>query len=170
MPGRGDEVILRRDRHRCRSRRQKAEPEHRAISRTATSAPCLGIALALRGKRAIRARVLNAGAIATSVFMNYAAAGHGWRDLAIWVMPPPAIQRRLRLQAWSSPVRQASTNCSRRPIPARTTCAGPVTRKRRGIADLQRGLLRVVALEDRHSAASVPRLCAALTRSQPGVR
>jgi hypothetical protein len=51
---------------------------------------CLGIALALRGKRAIRARVLNAGAIATSVFMNYAAAGHGWRDLAIWMMPPLA--------------------------------------------------------------------------------
>jgi hypothetical protein len=51
---------------------------------------CLGIALALRGKRAIRARFLNAGAVATSVFMNYAAAGHGWRDLAVWVMPPVA--------------------------------------------------------------------------------
>jgi hypothetical protein len=51
---------------------------------------CLGVALALRGKRAIRARFLNAGAIATSVFMNFAAAGHGWRDLAIWMMPPVA--------------------------------------------------------------------------------
>ena len=51
---------------------------------------CLGIALALRGKRAIRARFLNAGAVGTSVFMNYAAAGHGWRDLAVWVMPPVA--------------------------------------------------------------------------------
>ena len=50
----------------------------------------LGIALALHGKRAIRARVLNLGAVATSVAMNVLAAGHGWRDLAIWVMPPVA--------------------------------------------------------------------------------
>jgi hypothetical protein len=50
----------------------------------------LGIALALHGRRAIRARMLNLAAVATSVFMNYAAAGHGWRDLAIWVMPPVA--------------------------------------------------------------------------------
>lgn len=50
----------------------------------------LGIALALQGKRAVRARLLNLGAVATSVFMNYAAAGHGWRDLAIWIMPPVA--------------------------------------------------------------------------------
>ncbi len=50
----------------------------------------LGIALALHGRRAIRARVLNVGAVATSVAMNVLAAGHGWRDLAIWVMPPVA--------------------------------------------------------------------------------
>jgi hypothetical protein len=50
----------------------------------------LGIALALHGKRAIRARILNVGAVATSVAMNVLAAGHGWRDLAIWVMPPIA--------------------------------------------------------------------------------
>ena len=50
----------------------------------------LGIALALHGKRAIRARVLNVGAVATSITMNLLAAGHGWRDLAIWVMPPVA--------------------------------------------------------------------------------
>jgi hypothetical protein len=50
----------------------------------------LGIALALHGRRAIRARVLNVGAVATSVTMNVLAAGHGWRDLAIWVMPPIA--------------------------------------------------------------------------------
>ena len=50
----------------------------------------LGIALALHGKRAIRARVLNVGAVATSVFMNFAAAAPGWRGLAIWVMPPIA--------------------------------------------------------------------------------
>ena len=50
----------------------------------------LGIALALHGKRAIRARVLNVGAVATSVTMNAIAAGPGWRDWAIWVMPPVA--------------------------------------------------------------------------------
>jgi hypothetical protein len=50
----------------------------------------LGIALALQGRRAVRARALNVGAVATSVFMNYAAAAAGWRDFAIWVMPPVA--------------------------------------------------------------------------------
>ena len=50
----------------------------------------LGIALALHGRRAIRARVLNVGAVGTSVAMNVLAAGHGWRDLAIWAMPPIA--------------------------------------------------------------------------------
>ena len=50
----------------------------------------LGIALALHGRRAIRARFLNVGAVATSLGMNVLAAGHGWRDLAIWVMPPVA--------------------------------------------------------------------------------
>jgi Protein of unknown function (DUF2637) len=50
----------------------------------------LGIALALHGKRALRPRVLNVCAVATSVAMNVMAAGHGWRDLAIWAMPPVA--------------------------------------------------------------------------------
>lgn len=50
----------------------------------------LGIALALHGRQAIRARVLNVGAVATSIAMNLLAAGHGFRDLAIWVMPPVA--------------------------------------------------------------------------------
>jgi hypothetical protein len=50
----------------------------------------LGIALALHGRRAIRARALNVAAVATSVAMNVLAAGHGWRDLAIWAMPPVA--------------------------------------------------------------------------------
>jgi hypothetical protein len=50
----------------------------------------LGIALALHGRRAVRARLLNVGAVATSVAMNVLAAGHGWRDLAIWAMPPVA--------------------------------------------------------------------------------
>ena len=50
----------------------------------------LGIALALHGKRAIRARLLNVGAVATSIGMNWLAAAPGWRGLAIWVMPPIA--------------------------------------------------------------------------------
>jgi hypothetical protein len=51
---------------------------------------CLGIALALHGRRAIRARALNLAAVAASVFMNAIAAAPGWRNLAIWAMPPVA--------------------------------------------------------------------------------
>jgi hypothetical protein len=51
---------------------------------------CLGVALALHGRRAIRARVFNIAAVATSVFMNTIAAAPGWRSLAIWAMPPVA--------------------------------------------------------------------------------
>jgi len=51
---------------------------------------CLGVALALQGRRAIRARALNLASVAASVFMNAIAAGPGWRNLAIWVMPPAA--------------------------------------------------------------------------------
>ena len=47
----------------------------------------LGLALALHGKRAIRARALNVACVGISLAMNALAAGHGWRDLAIWVMP-----------------------------------------------------------------------------------
>jgi len=47
----------------------------------------LGVALALHGKRALRPRVLNAACIGISLAMNALAAAHGWRDLAIWVMP-----------------------------------------------------------------------------------
>ena len=47
----------------------------------------LGIALALHGRRAVRPRALNAACIGISLAMNALAAGHGWRDLAIWVMP-----------------------------------------------------------------------------------
>ena len=50
----------------------------------------LGIALALHGRRAIRARVLNVACVGASVGMNALAAGHGARDLAIWIMPPVA--------------------------------------------------------------------------------
>ena len=51
---------------------------------------CLGIALALHGRRAIRVRALNLAAVGTSVFMNAIAAAPGWRNLAIWAMPPIA--------------------------------------------------------------------------------
>jgi hypothetical protein len=47
----------------------------------------LGVAVALHGRRAVRPRVLNAACIAVSLAMNALAARHGWRDLAIWVMP-----------------------------------------------------------------------------------
>ena len=47
----------------------------------------LGVALALHGKRALRPRVLNAACIGISLAMNALAAVHGWRGLAIWVMP-----------------------------------------------------------------------------------
>jgi hypothetical protein len=51
---------------------------------------CLGIALALHGRRAVRARALNAASAGASVFMNVIAAAPGWRDLAVWAMPPAA--------------------------------------------------------------------------------
>ena len=51
---------------------------------------CLGIALALHGRRALRARTLNLASVAASVFMNVIAAAPGWRNLAIWAMPPVA--------------------------------------------------------------------------------
>jgi hypothetical protein len=50
----------------------------------------LGIALALHGRRAVRARALNVASVAVSVFMNAIAASPGWRSLAIWAMPPVA--------------------------------------------------------------------------------
>src|ERR1700750_2078033 len=51
---------------------------------------CLGIALALHGRRALRARALNLASVAASVFMHAIAAGPGWRNRAIWAMPPVA--------------------------------------------------------------------------------
>jgi len=51
---------------------------------------CLGIALALHGRRALRPRALNLASVAASVFMNAIAAAPGWRNLAIWAMPPVA--------------------------------------------------------------------------------
>ena len=51
---------------------------------------CLGIALALHGRRALRARALNLASVGASVFMNAIAAEPGWRNLAIWALPPVA--------------------------------------------------------------------------------
>jgi len=51
---------------------------------------CLGIALALHGRRALRARALNLVSVGASVFMNAIAAAPGWRNLAIWALPPVA--------------------------------------------------------------------------------
>jgi hypothetical protein len=47
----------------------------------------LGIALALHGKRAVKARALNLACVGISLAMNALASTPGWRDLAIWVMP-----------------------------------------------------------------------------------
>jgi hypothetical protein len=49
---------------------------------------CLGVALAVHGRRAVRARMLNAASAGGSVFMNMIAAAPGWRNLAVWAMPP----------------------------------------------------------------------------------
>jgi hypothetical protein len=51
---------------------------------------CLGIALALHGRHALRARALNLASVGASVFMNAIAAEPGWRNLAIWILPPVA--------------------------------------------------------------------------------
>lgn len=47
----------------------------------------LGIAVALHGRRAMRPRALNLACVGLSLTMNAMAAGPGWRDTAIWVMP-----------------------------------------------------------------------------------
>ena len=51
---------------------------------------CLGVAVALHGRRALRARGLNVASVGASVFMNIIPAAPGWRSLAVWAMPPVA--------------------------------------------------------------------------------
>jgi hypothetical protein len=51
---------------------------------------CLGVALALHGRRALRARTLNVASVGASVFVIVVAAAPGWRSLAVWAMPPVA--------------------------------------------------------------------------------
>lgn len=48
----------------------------------------MGVSLALQGKRAVRARALNALCVGLSIAMNALAAKSGWHDLSIWVMAP----------------------------------------------------------------------------------
>jgi hypothetical protein len=68
-----------------------AAPEAGIPDMSAVVFASLGIALALHGKRALRARALNVAAVATSIGMNFlAATGGSWRDVAIWVMPSVA--------------------------------------------------------------------------------
>jgi succinate dehydrogenase/fumarate reductase cytochrome b subunit len=49
---------------------------------------CFGIALALHGRRAVRARLLNLLCVGISITMNALAARSGWTGLAVWVMSP----------------------------------------------------------------------------------
>ena len=77
---------------------------------------CLGIALALHGRRAIRARILNVAAVGTSVFMNAIAAAPGGRNLAIWAMPPSPTP-------W--PATPSSPSSAPGPWPATSTSAPP---------------------------------------------
>ena len=67
-----------------------AGPEAAIPDAAALVFACLGVALALHGRHAIRARVLNVASAGASVFMNVIAAAPGWRDLAVWTMPPAA--------------------------------------------------------------------------------
>ena len=64
---------------------------------------CLGIALALHGRLALRARALNLASVAASVFMNAIAAAPGWRNLAIWILPPACT-------AWTAPATSATSS------------------------------------------------------------
>ena len=74
---------------------------------------CLGIALALHGRRVIRARALNLTAVGTSVFMNAIAAAPGWRNLAIWAMPQwPTPWPATPSSAWSAPGPWPATSAS----------------------------------------------------------
>ena len=77
---------------------------------------CLGIALALHGRRALRARALNLASVAASVFMNAIAAAPGWRNLAIWAMPPIAYAL-----ASDTLSRSSAPATSSRPPPLRPT-------------------------------------------------
>ena len=66
---------------------------------------CLGIALALHGRRAVRARFLNLASVGTSVFMNKIAAAPGWRNLAMSVHAAHRLRpgQRHTNRGWSRP-------------------------------------------------------------------
>jgi hypothetical protein len=77
----------------------------------------LGIALALHGRRAIRARALNVACVGISLGMNALAAGHGWRDMAIWVMPSAVYASRATRSPWSAPGRSPANATAAKPSP-----------------------------------------------------
>jgi hypothetical protein len=65
---------------------RRGRPRGRDSRRRRLVFACLGIALALHGRRAIRARVLNVASVGASVFINVIAAAPGWRSLAVHVL------------------------------------------------------------------------------------
>ena len=90
---------------------------------------CLGIALALHGRRALRARALNLASVGTSVFMNAIAAEPGWRNLAIWALPPVAYALASDtligvVRAWALPATSTSRPPTRPPRwPSSAACS-----------------------------------------------
>jgi len=101
----------------------------------------LGIALALHGRRALRPRTLNVACVTISLAMNAMAAGRGWRDLAIWLMPAAVYALASDtligvVRAWAlarmhptGPARRSSAATALAPTP-RAPGAAPRTRLR----------------------------------------
>jgi hypothetical protein len=122
---------------------------------------CLGVALALHGRRAVRARALNVASAGASVFMNVIGAAPGWRDLAVWAMPPAAYAL-AGFRAWVleecpvAPGRRAS-----RPAPAaasshpRQVAAAP--RQARGLRGRTKTARFLALVAERHGPlAAIP--------------
>src|SRR6266700_4188198 len=103
---------------------------------------CLGIALALHGRRALRARALNLASVGASVFMNAIAAAPGWRNLAIWALPPAAFRAWVLAECPVAPGRRAPA-----PGPAPAPPQRKVTKTARFLA---------LAAERHGSFASLP--------------
>jgi hypothetical protein len=99
---------------------------------------CLGIALALNGRRALRPRALNLASVGASVFMNAIAAAPGWRNLAIWAMPPVAYALASDTLIGLHPGRVPRLGPGRMPgrsRPPRSCPAGPLTASVEGDQD-----------------------------------
>ena len=98
---------------------RRRRPGSRHPRRRRPGLACLGVALALHGRRALRARTLNLASVAASVFMNAIAAEPGWRNLAIWPCPPS-------LTPW--PATPSSASSAPGPSPSTTTTTSPTRR------------------------------------------